>query len=444
MRCSRTARDKPGETPARKAGNAMTGAAGGKSRACWLVVVFAGLGPLAGCSELRVRVGTWVAGTQVAPPDASRDPDPATDGRQDSGNAPSQRDKASPDPDVVLATARERNITMFGELPETDSAYAPRANLSARQHSFTEEGADFDPHVDHTGKRLVFASTRHHFTPDLYIKSIDGVAVTQLTSDPASDVQPVFSPNGTRVAFASDRSGNWDIWVAGVDGGPPMQVTHAASDEIHPSWSSDGTQLVYCSLPERGGQWGLWIRDASARGTKRFIGYGLFPEWSPTGNVILFQRARERGSRLFSVWTITLVNGEPRYPTELASRPNMALIQPTWGRGGSRVAYTSVSPYGEAIGESGRPVAASDIWVMDADGGSQIRLTDGFSPNYGAAFAPDGRMFFSTRRAGEENVWSLTAVGGAAGGPAAGVTARRETTSDGRDRDTLGATITGP
>ena len=45
--------------------------------------------------------------------------------------------------------------------------------------------------------------------PDLYVKHVLGTAVTQLTSDPSSDIHPMLSPDGTRVAFASDRSGNW-------------------------------------------------------------------------------------------------------------------------------------------------------------------------------------------------------------------------------------------
>ena len=185
-------------------------------------------------------------------------------------------------PQPVLTAARDGQITMFGELPYSGGApYETRSSLSLRRHTFAEEGADFDPDVGPSGKRMVFASTRHSDGPDLYIKHVDGVAVTQLTADPASDVQPEFSPDERRVAFSSDRAGNWDIWVVGADGQHLVQVTNSPANEIAPSWSPDGRSLVYCMLPAVGGQWEMWISDAAGTGIRRFIGYGLFPKWSP-------------------------------------------------------------------------------------------------------------------------------------------------------------------
>ena len=146
------------------------------------------------------------------------------------------------------------------------------------------------------------------------------VADSQLTSDPGADIQPAYSPDGAWVAFASNRGGDWGIWTVSSSGGQPVQVTSSPGDEVHPSWSPDGQRIVYCVRSVTSGQWELWITDAQVGATSRFIGYGLFPEWSPSGDTIVFQRARERGSRHFSIWTLTLVDGEPRYPTEVASR----------------------------------------------------------------------------------------------------------------------------
>lgn len=321
---------------------------------------------------------------------------------------------------AMLVAARARSINMFGDFQASPpAAYKSRTATSLRQHSFTEIGSDYDVDIDRTGRNMIFASTRHNVQPDLYVKSIDGVAVTQLTSDPAADIQPVFSPDDTRVAFASDRAGNWDIWVMSVAGGPPVQVTRGLGDEVHPSWSPDGTKLVYCSLPADGGQWELWIADALSGGTSRFVGYGLFPEWSPTGDVILYQRARERGSRLFGVWTLTLVAGEPRYPTEIASAATHAYTLPTWSADGTRIAFAGVQVIPDEISEPVRgdtmPAPGFDIWQMDADGRGKTRLTDGHTMNYAPAFGPDGRLYFTCSRSGYENVWSLLPGGGVGG-----------------------------
>ncbi len=320
----------------------------------------------------------------------------------------------------MLVAARMNQVNMFGDLDgASEVGYFSRTSVSLRRHTFSELGGDFDSTVDSTGQRLVFASTRHNCNPDLYVKSVDGVAVTQLTSDPSSDVQPAVSPDSTRVAFSSDRGGNWDIWVVPFDGGSPVQVTHDLADEVHPSWSPDGTQLVFCSLQPGGGQWELTIADAEAGGTKRFIGYGVFPEWAPTGDTILYQRAREHGSRLFGIWTLTLVDGEPRYPTELASGPYEAMIQPTWSPDGAHVAFVRLQAGPDVDGLTPMLDGTSDVWLMTADGRGKIRLTDGYTANYAPVFSAAGRVFFTTSRSGCENVWSVRpamSFGGSTGG----------------------------
>ncbi len=311
----------------------------------------------------------------------------------------------------VLATAHDDTITLFGDLPRRENApYAARSRLSVKQHTFAEEGADYDPDVDGEGRKMVFASTRHTQRADLYIKAVDGLAVMQLTSSPSSDIQPAFSPDNQRVAFASDRTGNWDIWIVNIDGIQPMQVTTGPADDIHASWSPDGLTLVYCSRPVGGGQWELWVVDAVTAGKKTFIGYGLFPEWSPVDNTIVFQRARERGNRWFSIWTVKLVDGEPRHPTEICSSADFAMILPTWSSDGSRIAFTSVGT--DTSTDMGRPRAGfSDVWVVQADGRSRIRLTDGQTANFAPVIAADGRVYLTSDRDGRERIWSLPMPG---------------------------------
>src|SRR5690606_713616 len=96
-------------------------------------------------------------------------------------------------------------VDAFGRFTGRSADATPRDSEPARQHSFSDVGIDFDPDVDRAGRLIVFASTRHNVASDLYVKRVDGVTVTQLTNDTASDVQPAISPSGRQVAFASNR-----------------------------------------------------------------------------------------------------------------------------------------------------------------------------------------------------------------------------------------------
>ncbi len=303
-------------------------------------------------------------------------------------------------------------IGLFGDLPEsTGVPFARQATRGLQQHTFTREGGDFDPDVDPTGRLLVFASTRHSLRPDLYIKSVGGSAVTQLTDDPGSDVQPEVSPDGRRVVFASDRSGNWDIWVTSIDGQHTQQLTKSPRPEIHPSWAPDGERLVYCALNPKTQQWELWVADLRSPGTQKFVAHGLFPRWSPKDDVIAFQRARARGSRWFSIWTIRLVNGEPRFPTEVDSSSDYALIAPTWTADGKQLVYCSVQTAAVPNDGSGQaPTSRGDLWVTDAQGKGKIRLTNGDAINYAPVCGLDGRVYFVSNRSGFENLWSIVPI----------------------------------
>ncbi len=301
--------------------------------------------------------------------------------------------------------ANAGGISVYGDVregrtktPEFDGA----ENLA--QITFAPVGADFDPTVSSDGRRLAFSSTRHNSTADIYLQRVGSRTVTQLTSDPANDVMPAFSPQGARLAFASDRAGSWDIYLVNASGGQAVQLTDDPAEELHPSWSPDGSEIAYCRLGPTSGRWELWVVEVDRPGVKRFVAYGLFPEWSPRGDKILFQRPRERGDRLFSVWTIDIVNGEGVRPTEIASSASAAIVNPTWSPDGARIAFAAIPNPTHRVGE--RPEGA-DLWITQVDGGGRANLTGGRYVNLMPAWGPGNQIFFISDRGGRDNIWSL-------------------------------------
>jgi Tol biopolymer transport system component len=327
------------------------------------------------------------------------------------GAANSEGTPADPMAIVAAPEAALPAANIFGELPDrTTDPKAGSSEFGFQQHTFVDEGYDADPCISPDGKHMLFASTRHSATTDIYMQKVDGLAVTQLTSDAADDAFPTFSPDGQRVAFASNRSGSWDIYMMDRTGKNITQVTSGPAHDMHPSFSPDGSKLAYCSLNARN-QWELWIVNLVTN-ERRQIGYGLFPKWSPQTDkdVVAFQRARNRGGRWFSIWTTEIIDGEARSITEVTVSTNAAVVSPSWSPDGKCLAFgTIVEP--NSVDSRGKPTGQQDIWTVNADGTGRHRLTDGKGINTSPYWSKDNRIYFVSNRSGTDCIWSVSAGG---------------------------------
>ena len=258
---------------------------------------------------------------------------------------------------------------------------------------------------------MAFASTRHNEHAGIYVQKVDGTAVTKLTTDDSDNAFPTFSPDGKQLAYCSTRSGAWNIYMMDTDGRNVVTITSGAAQCVHPSFSPDGTQLVYSQLGARSNQWELWTFTL-ATGERRQIGYGLFPSWSPDKSVskIAFQRARQRGSRWFSLWTLDLVDGDARHVSEIAVSSNAAIVGPSWSPTGKRLVFATILDPARGTKKNGGR-GEQDIWTINADGSDRKRLTDGNGVNLAPYWGSDNRVYFVSNRGGTESVWSVRPQG---------------------------------
>jgi Tol biopolymer transport system component len=314
---------------------------------------------------------------------------------------------------------------MFGQLPgfavdapssASNTSHAKAAHLSTTstpeasltQVSFAMEGADFDPEVDPSGTWIVYASTQHDARADIYRKQIDGRTQVQLTRDDADDVMPAISPDGRNIVFASNRSGNWDIWMMSINGGAATQLTSEADHELHPGFSPDGRHVAYCRQNDYSGRWEIWTFDITRPGARSYVCDGLFPQWSPEPgrNTLLFQRPRERGSRLFGIWTIDVDDGRGASPTEILSSSEAAIMHPSWSPDGRSICFCSVSlpPAGSALWPE-----QANIWLVKVDGTQRVSLTTSRFRNTQPTWSGDGRIYFVSDRGGADSLWSIQA-----------------------------------
>ena len=237
---------------------------------------------------------------------------------------------------------------------------------------------------------------------DIAVVNPDGSGLTSLTSGPADDVDPAWSPDGSKILFASNRDDpdptdytyNYGLYVMNADGSGLTRVSYDANmSRTEPTWSPDGARIAFQNVDYSDPAdfplpWpDVWVVNADGSGLANLTAdnqydYDTRPAWSPDGSKIAYLRG------LYGDLYTMAPDGSAR--TLVLPANGSPLDSVTWSPDGTKMAL-------EAFHDSDVNGTGDEVWVINADGtGKTVVAYDG---HYGSrvAWSPDGTKLASTR-----------------------------------------------
>jgi len=225
------------------------------------------------------------------------------------------------------------------------------------------------PVIEYTGEgNIAFLSIEENGYAHIFAYQPKDLPFTRITTGNWSDIFPALSPDHTQIAFASNRSGFWDLYVMNIQTGEVMQVTNSPEYDSAPSWSPDSQWLVFETYVDDN----LEIAVVSVNDRTQPIVFitqdpasDHSPVWAPGGRHVAFISSRSGDS---DVWLANLdLAGADRY-TNLSNTPLASENHPLWNDDGSQLLWSSTS---QTVGYSGLYVWDASLpqrtahWVSD-------------------------------------------------------------------------------
>ena len=241
-------------------------------------------------------------------------------------------------------------------------------------------------------EKIAFARLVGNF--EIFTMNSDGSNEVNITNNAASDSAPAWSPDGSKIAFQTNRDGNNEIYTMNVDGSNPVNLTNDAGSDIFPSWSPDGTKIVFTSSRDGNNE----IYSMNANGSNQVnlsndAGSDTSPRWSPDGSKIAFSTGRDGNNEIYTM------NANGSSPTNLS---NNAASEggPAWSPDGSKIAFST-----DRDGNI-------EIYSMNTDGSNQVNLSNNASLENSPYYSTDGsKIIFFSLRDGNQEIYTMNTDG---------------------------------
>jgi Tol biopolymer transport system component/DNA-binding winged helix-turn-helix (wHTH) protein len=253
----------------------------------------------------------------------------------------------------------------------------------------TDTAGNADPSFSYDGKQIAFTSWRDG-NAEIYVMNADGSNVRRVTNHPAFDQFPVFTPDGTAIAFQSNRENERiEVYLQNLNADtPPKRITNSDNGTMLcvKGWSADGTEMLF--VASQNGKNRIFRANVVPYPSRVILSDETadlsFPRLSPDGEQILYQAQFKDGSielRLTDLETRatkTIFKTAPNYPKNYP-------ISPAWSPDSGRIAFND------------KPAGNSEIFTINADGSGLQNLTNEPLSDSNPVFSPDGSEIIFAR-----------------------------------------------
>jgi dipeptidyl aminopeptidase/acylaminoacyl peptidase len=262
-----------------------------------------------------------------------------------------------------------------------------------------------DARVSPDNQSVVYTVTtverdKNDYRSSIYLSAIDGGSSRRLTTFDSKDTRPAWSPDGSRLAFLSDRSGTSQIWMLRADGGEAWQESDLDEGITSFEWSPDGSAFVAVSKSVEKTDDDDKQADDHEESDVRHI---TRIRYKADGEGFLDDKPR-------NLWIVPTGDGEPRQLTHSDVHDD----NPTWSPNGREIAFVTNRSEGRDWN------TVSEIWVVPASGGTEHSLLSGNTAKFGSpSWSPDGATLAAVgswhAEAGgavNDDLWIVPAGGG--------------------------------
>jgi len=257
------------------------------------------------------------------------------------------------------------------------------------------------------GKRIAYHSDRSG-NREIWLRNLETKTERQLTNHPAMDLNPDWSPDGRQIAFVSNREGQYQLWVMDAEGGAVRRLAEQSvpvlgqgweSGRVVPRWAPDGKAIAYVAASDRGSA--IWVADADGRNARPRIYRPLYYDWYRDSRRILYLRAMEKG--LPELRAVDLESGEEAV---LLQEQIMELMVSPDGR---------TAAYSHALSHFNmnlfllplQPPASPHGLPRAAGAPKQITDSRGAWHVHGGGWSPDGKRIIYTRDTDQGDIYSI-------------------------------------